>query len=486
MGQPGLYYDEMLFGNAAKGGRSNLFVAYRLWGIPVLLMDYIGALKAWIYYPLFHLFAVTHWTVRLPSILAGLAGAYLLVAALYRGFGRSVALAGAIMILLDPTILMHSRLDWGPNALMFFFRGGMIFSLVEWARTESPKWAWFALACAVLGIFDKLAFIWVVVAGCGATALLYSRALLHFYTNHKKQAVTLAIIFAALLTVSLLRASSIESHSDITMSRRLMEALGLLRFTMSGGGALNFIAGNGLRLEPWFWPGYFAALAIAPFGYRLLPNAHRRRYWWIIAFLVLLTAVFVLTKSATGPHHSSVVSGVWQLAIAPLLGALIDDNRHRYKRLRLIAVACCLLAILAGSTAANVIGIDALSRPANRNWDNANERAASFAIQHSTASFICADWGFANILVSLCPTTTNILDAWPSFTKQEDTNSLISGLQKDNDVYIYTHLAESENFKGNREHLLQAFASQHVSYEVVGTYFGSDNSPMIEIWKIKF
>src|SRR5690242_8480694 len=40
LSDPGLYYDEMLFVNAAVGGRGDIFMRYKLAGIPILLMNY--------------------------------------------------------------------------------------------------------------------------------------------------------------------------------------------------------------------------------------------------------------------------------------------------------------------------------------------------------------------------------------------------------------------------------------------------------------
>src|SRR2546430_14732892 len=57
---PGLEYDEVLFGSGALGLNGD-FVVFR-WSvarhqIPLMLMPYIGAVKAYIYKPLFLLFS---------------------------------------------------------------------------------------------------------------------------------------------------------------------------------------------------------------------------------------------------------------------------------------------------------------------------------------------------------------------------------------------------------------------------------------------
>ena len=62
---PGLYYDEMLFVGPATGAQPYL----KRLGLPLLTFPYIGALKSWIYTPIFALFGVSPASVRLPAIL---------------------------------------------------------------------------------------------------------------------------------------------------------------------------------------------------------------------------------------------------------------------------------------------------------------------------------------------------------------------------------------------------------------------------------
>jgi hypothetical protein len=66
--QPGIQYDEILFGNAARGVIDKSFVWYRIGNFPVLLMPYIGGLKAYLYYLIFKIFGVSAYTIRLPMI----------------------------------------------------------------------------------------------------------------------------------------------------------------------------------------------------------------------------------------------------------------------------------------------------------------------------------------------------------------------------------------------------------------------------------
>src|SRR5437660_12421986 len=67
--RPGLYMDELDFVNAAQGAPDNTMILMRLGSVPLFIMPYLGALKAWIYAPVFSLFGVSALTIRLPAIL---------------------------------------------------------------------------------------------------------------------------------------------------------------------------------------------------------------------------------------------------------------------------------------------------------------------------------------------------------------------------------------------------------------------------------
>lgn len=484
--QPGLYYDEMLFGNAAVGGKTNDFINLRLLNVPILLMDYIGAVKAWIYYPIFSIFPVNYLTVRLPAILLGVAGGLALVGALRKGFGRSAAMAGAVMILLDPTLITHSRVDWGPNALMFFFRGVLVYSLVSWVRTRNLKWAWLALAVGALGIFDKLNFIWIVFAFFGALVLVYSDKLREFRRTYPRQVLVMAGLGVAGLGFTIARAVKLAEHTNIGWPERISAAFRLIRLTLAGGGALDFISGEGLRLEQWIWPGYLLAFVIGLLGIKFLfkNKTDKTLYQWTIVSVLLLAAAFIFTKTATGPHHSSVLSGPWQFALAPLVGAFWDEAKLHPQRTRLFALWSALILIIAANVISNIVCIRAFASPTNPNWDTANTSAASFANQHPDACFVSTDWGIGTQVIAITKGHVCMTDAWPAFSKQEDAVHFINDLPKDKDIYIYTRLPEFENFKGHRANLLYALEMDHRRYEVNKTYNNQQGKPMIEILKL--
>jgi hypothetical protein len=88
---PGLHYDELAFANAALGGIDNTFIVERIGNIPVYICTYIGALKAYLYYPIFSWFGISAMSIRLPMILLTATSMLVLFYAVNAAFSRKTA-----------------------------------------------------------------------------------------------------------------------------------------------------------------------------------------------------------------------------------------------------------------------------------------------------------------------------------------------------------------------------------------------------------
>ena len=118
---PGLYMDEADFVNAARGGPDNTMIYMRLGSVPLLIMPYLGALKGWVYAPVFWLFGVSALTIRLPAILIAALTLLIFFQLMQSRVGSFWAIIATWLMAVDPANLFTSRLDWGPTVLMHFF-----------------------------------------------------------------------------------------------------------------------------------------------------------------------------------------------------------------------------------------------------------------------------------------------------------------------------------------------------------------------------
>src|SRR5207248_2212250 len=136
---PGLYYDEVNFVNASQGAPDNTFIYMKLGSVPLLIMPYLGALKAWTYAPIFHLFGVSPLTIRLPAVLLAAATLLILYRAMRDTVGSVWAAILAWIMAVDPANLFPSRLDWGPTVLMHLFQA-LILALWFSYRRNPQLW----------------------------------------------------------------------------------------------------------------------------------------------------------------------------------------------------------------------------------------------------------------------------------------------------------------------------------------------------------
>lgn len=492
---PGLQHDETLFCNAALGGPTDAFVCQRWLGIPLLLMPYVGALKAWIYAPIFAMLPVDPWTIRLPAVVIGVAGGSLLVWAVYLFFGRRAALFAAPLILLDPSLIMHSRLDWGPTAVMFLARGAVIAGVALWWRTGTPAGMWLVLAAGALGIFDKLNFVWILAAVVAAVAVVFFAAAV---SSCRRYPLVSLVQGGGLMSTLFLGAwrSVIVSGGMQTAGydwgQRLAAAGRLLGLALVGGGPLHVVCGDGMAAARWMVPALACAAAVAMavnVGHRgsAVDEGGPRAGWRPLAFLAvftcLLVAAFVGTKLAEGPHHAAVVTGLPGMLLAPLLaaGCGARSSGPTVARLR-TAAATAAAAILSGAMlASSVLSLDRFARPTNPHWDPAISQLAAFADAHPDAVLRTVDWGMANQVIALTRCRVNPVDRWQDFLTIDGARAALRTGNPNGDLFLCMRAEGKETFPASRQNALDALRELRIDAEQAASFPGVDGRPLLEV-----
>jgi hypothetical protein len=484
---PGLYYDELIFTNASFLGADDYFIGCRLFGIPVLIMDYIGALKSWLYWPIFTIVPVNELTVRLPAILLGVAGGTMVAVALGRMFGRSAAIFGTLLILFDPSLLTHSRLDWGPTALMFFFRGLLMLSLANWILDSAPKWAWLALLSIILGVFDKLNFLWLAAAAVGALVVAYPRRLRRFAMEHPRHSCLLFLLFGLFFVSAFWRALNLSPNygAPIKWDQRTGHVFDLLKLLLVGGGPLNFVSGNGMRLGVWVWPALFLCgmAAIPGIGF-LMRHPQRRFLLFIFLWFTGTFLAFFATPGATGYHHAAVLASFPQAMLAVPLALIYDAQGPSWAGFRRIALACTILAFVC-LIIANVVCLHAFTLPTNPNWDQANAEAARFALAHPERRYVTTDWGMGAQLFALSKSRLSVGDNWPSFVDEKAAVKFVSAISQNEDVDLLVRTEGSETFPATRRNLYAALDALSITVIPVAEFTNAHGKVSIQVMRMK-
>ncbi len=166
----GLSYDESLFINAAIQRDETTFIAKHWHGFPIMVMNYIGALKSWLYYPIFKLFGVNLLSIRLPMVFLMYINIYLIYQIFIKYFSKTVVFGLIILLFTDFTFINLHKIDHGPTAIETFLK---LLCLYFITRKQNLSNSIIIFIILSIGVFNKLNFIWFVNAVYG-TYLIYN------------------------------------------------------------------------------------------------------------------------------------------------------------------------------------------------------------------------------------------------------------------------------------------------------------------------
>jgi hypothetical protein len=430
---PGLYGDEGAFVLPAAGEGPYL----KFCGLPLLVFPYIGALKAWIYTPIFKLFGVSAVSIRLPTVLIScgtLAFGYLL---LRRILTPQWAVAFTLACAVHPGFVLLTRVDApGPIDLMLFFKALCVYLLVQWL--ETPRFFSWSLAgviaaCA-LGFFDKFNFIWFVVALVFSTLAVYGTEI--FRKVRTVPVKVLGVIAVTLVTVGLIVLWIIypllQKPNIRAFSGRVSHIWRLYESGSAGGGTAYLWFKSPPAVPSWTgWAvlsmtAIFLLLTLAAYGRRADANKNvdgwRLRFclWCLLMFGIIFIEM-VLTPQAGGPHHTIMLFPFDLLA--GFIAAFLFANAFSKKRQPIILLleGCVLLCLVASNLRSLEIHFSKFADLSSfrGRWSPHVELLARYLDKTADKvdSIFAIDWGIGFQVTALCRPDIGrkVRDVWPTF-----------------------------------------------------------------------
>lgn len=433
---PGLQYDEVLFVNAALGGIDDSFIHKRVGRVPIMLMPYLGALKAYLYFPIFKLLGVSPQTIRIPTII--LSSLTLWIAFL---FSRKVlepwSAAGFTWLMAtDPVFIFSSKLDWGPAALMLFFKMLALYFFFSLVKTSNVASWWGLVFTLFLGLYDKLNFIWFAAALVVGGFVFYPKTWLELHRRNWKLFL-LPVMISAGSAVLLLGRPLIESialkGTGVEWPDKLWQVRGLYEGTMNGRAIYELLMASHCPVSTYANYFWVAALIVVGIGTVLLaiPRVKSeagksqsdilRASLFIVLIGILITVQVILTPHAGGPHHALMVYPLHHFLIAAA-GLLLATTLNRFVRNAGTLLVAGILSILVWSQLATVNEYwkaFAQQRSFDTDWSPEIYRLADY-LNHNVNqvdSIISADWGFHTQLMALGhpQSRTKYLELWTIF-----------------------------------------------------------------------
>jgi hypothetical protein len=435
---PGLYYDELLFVPAAMGRHAAVQAPYRSWlGIPLMIFPYIGALKAWIFAPIFRLFGVSALTIRLPVILISCGTLALGYAVVRRILSPAWAIAFTAACVVHPGFVFQTKVDWGPVVLMLFFKALCLYFLIKWLETPRLiSWPLIGVfvACS-LGFFDKFNFVWFILAVAVATAAVYGGEIRAKVKNAPKGLVAVIVIAtaAAGATVALWLVLPVMALPQVHLvSSRFFHFWGIYEASSTGAATAFHWFKRSTPIP--LWPGWVVCAATT--GFLLLtvafccskPQARsqvhspalRFSVWCLIMFVVIFTEI-VVTPQAGGPHHTLMLFPFDLLAC--FAAAFVFANMFPPWGRR-AAIACCGIAFLiwAGFQIQGLRSHFCRFGDANLfrgRWSPRVEQLVDYLNTNGKQldAIYCVDWGIGQQMRALCrrDIRKKLRDIWPIF-----------------------------------------------------------------------
>ena len=416
----GLQNDEAIFGAAfykpwavayeAKMGHSRF---------PLMLMTYLGTLKAWIYRPLFHLLSTGIWTIRLPMLLAGTASIWLFYRFLARVAGQRAALYGCGLLAADSLYLLTTCFDWGPVALQHLLITGGSLLLVGFYQTGSHRqlgWGW---ALVGLAMWDKALAIWML-AGMGIASLIVLNR--HFVRVISPRRVAISALCFGLGALPLIvynthrhlatfRGNTSWETRDIGGKARLLAA------TADGHALFGWLVNEDWQTDhpheadsafsmasaeisaatgnPRHWFLLYAcalALLLAPLG----GSASRKAVLWAVIAMAIAWAQMAVTVNAGGSVHHAIL--LWPLPEMVVAVSFAAASR-RLGRIGVPVLAASLAFLMTGGLlVTNEYYVRMRRNGGGMNWTDAIFRLSDHMRGVRANYVFSVDWGIMDSL----------------------------------------------------------------------------------------
>ncbi len=429
---PGLNYDEAALAGLARDllsghvraehvpTASTIVVGGR--PLPWVMAGYYGALKSWMFAPVFATFGATAATLRMASLGWGLVA--LLFAMLWasRLAGTAAGIATGALLALDPSFFFIVVHDWGPAVPGFVCRfAGLLLSLLAW-RSGRASTAFAAGAAFGLAFWAKIDSAVPIACWALAAAIAWPERLRAAQGERRGQLLALAaglVVGAFPMLLNLRGVLGAITEFGGGDPRQWIQKPGAFVAMFDGSYFDRLMRAGGNFEHMWEKPAAFrtpwglvvaAALAVlARAALRARPDGSRDR----LARFVLLGCLSVLVALWAEPnasflHHWTVAYPFPHLAVAIAAVRLLEappEGRVAAAGARRAAGAAAAAAI-AIALAGDLLAIGRTQRTIAASggkglWSDALHRFAAEIDGHPEIRVVSLDWGFNEQLAFL-------------------------------------------------------------------------------------
>jgi 4-amino-4-deoxy-L-arabinose transferase-like glycosyltransferase len=420
----GIQSDEVLFTGGIYPPWDVLPVV-RLLGhtFPLMLISYIGTLKAWIYRLfIFPFWPPSPWSVRIPVLLLGALTLWLFFEFARRTCGARTAIAAAALLATDATFVLTTCFDWGPVALQHFLLMAGVLSLWMFHRSGNRLLLAAGFVMLGLGLWDKAVFSWPLAGLAAACLVAFPRELIRKLTprNLALAAAGFALGAAPFLIYTGQSGGETFQANARFSTARFGHKVEVLRNTFDGSALFGYI----VRDEPALQPNRpqnalerlsvelseisdhrrSGVLALAfVLAFALLPwlwnTPARTPMLFSLTFMLVTWLQMALTsKGGVGAHHIVLLWPFPHLFVAAAL-----SQASRYLRRAGLAAVVVVVAAVSGANLVvlNEYFTELIERGTSIVWSDAVYPLSGYLSGTSANYVYVMDWGIYDSLRAL-------------------------------------------------------------------------------------
>lgn len=432
IGMPGVFYDELLYTNAALGMIDSNFVNLHIGSFPILLMDYIGALKAWIYYPIFRIFGVSVFSIRFPNIAFSSMTLVFLYMFVRKQMGKSTALLTLIITSFDPSFIVHERMDFGPTVIALFFRVVSLIVIFKFIEKKHLKYGFLLLVCLLAGTFNKIDFVWFASSVILSMVLIYRSTLLSFIRSidlFQRRMIFITFFTGSILAIVFLWQTKYYQSIDLFYYSHLVRVVKMGLELIGGTGFYNSYLGTTNPIFSYVLAGLCIILCLFRFIYIIrsrIKNNYSLRYYFMVSILVMIGFQIVITNKSGASWHLFSLYPIPQILVADALVWLIQ--RKNITANALVLVFSLYMGLYFSYV--NYIQIRDYGNPKNIYWSPAIYELIRYA-KTQDARFVSVDWGTHTQLQTFDHKKGKYYDMWTKLVASPLHSPFIKRFTKD-------------------------------------------------------
>ncbi len=443
---PGLQYDEVLFVNAATLGEDNSFIFRTIFGIPFLLMSYIGALKAYLYIPIFKFFSITSLSIRMPVILLTALTLLILFKAIKTASNNFIALSVLTLMCLNVSVISYTRTDVGPNAIELFLFAGTYYCIFNLAQSLHKKHLWFLLYTLLgLGLFNKLNFLWFINCVYPATALLLWNK--EYIETQKKMCKALGIFFASYLPFLIYflfqyyKSSIFSSESGFDIAKHFLRVKSNLFEIIGGHSFTNYALGNFHSTITNSFVTLLSLLIICGIVIAAIKKeyAYRKVFFFFMTISIFNLLQILATIRATAPWH--VFTMLVPLFCLTSISLYYVTNLIRHSLIRSAIIILFFCFVVANSAQIYLYQVTQYANPKNIAWTPEINRLIDY-VSSTKQDYLTVDWGIHNQLQTMDKSNNNykeLLWVLNEHQSQEELSAIFRHHFLNKNLHIITH-----------------------------------------------